>query len=100
METILGNSSLVPFTVQESNSTQNTILGSVGVGTGSLALLIMAYKFVWSQFEAGPDGRRPSVSQVLCRLIRRAKPSSPITIRTVTEETLDPVTKVSETSSS
>jgi hypothetical protein len=100
MESMFGNSSLVPFVVQESNSTQNTILGSVGVGTGSLALLLMGYKFVWSQFQEGPDGKRPSVSQVLCRLLRRTNSSSPITIRTVGEGVFEPVTKVSESASS
>jgi len=95
---LLTNSSVLPVIIQESSSTQNTILGSVGVGTGSLALLLLAYKFVLSQFQEGPDGKRPSVSQVLCKLVGRVqKPSEPITIRTVTGETLDPVTKVSET---
>ena len=96
---LLTNSSVLPVIIQESSSTQNTILGSVGVGTGSLALLLMAYKFILGQFQEGPDGKRPSVSQVLCKLVGRAKTSGPITIRTVTEETLDPVTKISESQS-
>jgi hypothetical protein len=73
------NSSVIVTTiVEELSSTQNTILGSVGVGLGGVSFLVLAYRVLAAEFAPNEDGKRPSISEVVCRRFRREKPLLPI----------------------
>jgi hypothetical protein len=73
------NTSVIIATiVEEVTSGQNTILGSVGVGLGGVSFLVLAYRFLAAEFAPNEDGKRPSVSEVICRRFKREKPLLPI----------------------
>lgn len=48
-------------------------IGGAALGASSLALLIMAAKYISKKFAPGPDGKRPSVSEVASSLFSSAK---------------------------
>jgi hypothetical protein len=50
-----------------------TGIGGAALGASSLALLIMAAKYISKKFAPGPDGKRPSVSEVASSMFSSAK---------------------------
>ena len=58
------NTTLVTSIDFVESSTMTTILGSVGVGAGGIALLFALYKVLSTKFAPDESGKRPSVSQV------------------------------------
>ena len=58
------NTTLVTSVDLIESSTMTTILGSVGVGAGGIALLFAVYKVLSAKFAPDESGKRPSVSQV------------------------------------
>ena len=61
---MLTNTTLVTSVEFIESSTMNTILGSVGVGAGGIALLLALYNVISTKFAPDGSGKRPSVSQV------------------------------------
>ena len=77
---LMSNSTVSPvngtFTTIISDLAQSQLLTGIGgaaLGASSLALLIMAAKYISKKFAPGPDGKRPSISEVASSLFSSAK---------------------------
>ena len=77
---LMSNSTVSPvngtFTTIISDLAQSQLLTGIGgaaLGASSLALLIIAAKYISKKFAPGPDGKRPSVSEVASSLFSSAK---------------------------
>jgi hypothetical protein len=68
---------------QLSDSSNVLILGGVAVGLSSLSLLILAGKYLLKKFAPGPDGKRPSISNVASELITTAKEKASTVLKEV-----------------
>jgi hypothetical protein len=68
-----GNSTLA--TIIQDSGQSDTLMGLSGaaIGVGGLSFLILAYKFIAKKFAPGPDGKRPSISEVASSLFSSAK---------------------------
>jgi hypothetical protein len=68
-----GNSTLA--TIIQDAGQSDTLMGLSGaaIGVGGLSFLIIAFKFLAKKFAPGPDGKRPSISEVASSLFASAK---------------------------
>jgi hypothetical protein len=68
-----GNSTLT--TLIQNAGQSDTVLGLSGaaIGGGGLSFLVMLYKFLAKKFAPGPDGKRPSMSEVASSVFASAK---------------------------
>jgi hypothetical protein len=58
---------------QLAESVNPTVLGGVAVGLGGASLLLIVGKYIMNKFAPGPDGKRPSFSEVASGLFTSAK---------------------------
>jgi hypothetical protein len=58
---------------QLAESVNPTVLGGVAVGLGGASLLLIVGKYIMDKFAPGPDGKRPSFSEVASGLFTSAK---------------------------
>jgi hypothetical protein len=62
-----------------------TILGSVGVGAGTLSLVILVAAYLSKFFRPGPDGKRPTLTEAFEKAIGTAKTQAEAVVKEVGE---------------
>ena len=74
LESLFSGNSTLTTLIQDSSQTQ-TLMGLSGaaIGVGGLSFLVIVYKFLAKKFAPGPDGKRPSISEVASSLFSSAK---------------------------
>lgn len=67
------NQTAISAITQLADSVNPTTLGGVAVGLGGGAILLIAGKYLMKKFAPGPDGKRPSFSEVASGIFSSAK---------------------------
>jgi hypothetical protein len=87
------NSTLLTSVDFIDSSTMNTILGSVGVGAGGIALLLVLSRDLAAKFAPDASGKRPSVSQVFWNIFGCAAKKVETQLKKELEEVSEKVKK-------